>query len=212
MKIAKERKSSVLASNAIHHRVDSFTSIVALLTIGGAHIFKDASWLDPVGGLIISAMVIRAGWGNTKIAVFELADTGVDEEMISSVQKATLKAIAGTPDGTEIEIRDLQGIKSGQNYLMEMELAVPGSWSVDQVRQVEQLIRERVGSRVRGVKRLKVRFMPNTEKDVDFGAEFIARDTSPESSPEPEADPNGNNESSSTGIQAREVHAEKRRP
>lgn len=210
MKVAKQRKSSVLASNAVHHRVDSLTSIVALLTIGGAHIFKDASWLDPVGGLIISAMVIKAGWSNTKVSLYELADIGVDEDMISSVEKAASKAIAELPEGAEIEIRDLQGIKSGQNYLMEMEVAVPGSWSVDQVRKIEQVIRERVGSRVRGVKRLKVRFFPSTEKDVDFGAEFIVRDTSPQSSPEPEIESNGNNGSSSTGIHAREIHPQKR--
>lgn len=156
-------------------------------------------------------MVIRAGWSNTKISLYELADTGVDEDMIISVEKAASKAIAGMAEGADIEIRDVQGIKSGQNYLMEMELAVPGSWSIDQVQKIEQAIRERVGSRVRGVKRLKVRFLPNTEKDVNFGAEFIVRDTSPQSSPEPELEPSGNNGSSSTGIQDREIHAEKRR-
>ena len=80
MKIARERKSAVLASNAVHHRIDSLTSIVALLTIGGAHVFTEASWLDPVGGLIISVMVIRAGWSNTMTSLLELADTSVDEE------------------------------------------------------------------------------------------------------------------------------------
>ncbi|KAL1954491.1 hypothetical protein VTO42DRAFT_1102 [Malbranchea cinnamomea] len=210
MRIAKQRKSSVLASNAVHHRVDSLTSIVALLTIGGSHIITDASWLDPVGGLIISMMVIKAGWANTKTSLLELADIGVDEDMIESVEKATLKAISGIPEGAEIEIRDLQGIKSGQNYLMEMELAVPGSWSVEQTRRIEQIVRQQVGSRVRGVKRLRVRFIPSTEKDVDFAAEFIARDTSPESSPEPEVEVNDKNGSSSTGSEAKEVNARKR--
>ncbi|KAG5289629.1 mitochondrial metal transporter 2 [Histoplasma ohiense] len=188
MKVARQRRSSVLASNAIHHRVDSLTSFVALLTIGGAHILPDASWLDPVGGLIISLMVIRAGWGNTKTSLLELADVAIDEEMNASVEESTLKAIAMLPDGggSEIEIREVQGIKSGQNHLMEIELAVPSSWSVGQTRLVEEAIRQRVGSRVRGVKRLKIRFTPNTERDASFFEEFIARDASPRSSPEPE--------------------------
>lgn len=194
MKVARQRKSSVLASNAIHHRVDSLTSFVALLTIGGAHILPDASWLDPVGGLIISLMVIRAGWGNTKTSLLELADVGVDEEMSASVEKSARKAIAALPDGSggEIEIREVQGIKSGQNHLMEIELAVPGSWSVGRTRQIEEAIRQRVGARVRGVKRLKIRFTPDTEQDVGFLEEFIARDVSPRSSPEPEEEVNGN--------------------
>ncbi|OJD21812.1 hypothetical protein ACJ73_06845 [Blastomyces percursus] len=194
MKVARQRKSSVLASNAIHHRVDSLTSFVALLTIGGAHILPDASWLDPVGGLIISLMVIRAGWGNTKTSLLELADVSVDSEMSVSVERSVRKAIAALPDGagSEVAIREVQGIKSGQNHLMEVELAVPSSWSVGQTRVAEEAIRQRVGSRVRGVKRLKVRFTPDTEQDVSFLEEFIVRDVSPRSSPEPEAEePNG---------------------
>ena len=193
MKIATQRKSSVLASNAVHHRVDSLTSIVALLTIGGAHVFADASWLDPIGGLIISVMVIKAGWGNAKVSLLELADVSVDEDMIKSVRKATSKAIIGAMDSDEIEIRNVQGIKSGQNYLMDVELAVPGSWSVDRIRLVEKLVRETVSIRVRTVKRLKVRFVPQTERELDFTEEFIAPDVSPRSSPEPEEEANGTN-------------------
>ncbi|OAL68785.1 hypothetical protein A7D00_7275 [Trichophyton violaceum] len=192
MKIAKERKSSVLASNAVHHRVDSLTSIVALLTIGGAHVFSDATWLDPVGGLLISIMIIKAGLGNTKATLLELADAGVEEIMVDSVRKYAARAIAALPDGAEVELRNIQGVKSGPNYLMEVDLAVPGSWSVARTREVERAIRERVGARVRGVKRLRVRFTLDTEKELDFAEEFIAPDLSPRSSPEPEPESNGN--------------------
>lgn len=186
MKIAKDRKSSVLASNAVHHRIDSLTSFVALLTIGGSHLFTDASWLDPVGGLVISMMVIRAGWDNTKTALLELADTTVDGEIKASVKKATSKALAEAGNSQSVEIRDVQGLKSGQNYLMEIELAVPGSWPVDRSREIEKSVRERVGSRVRGVKRVKVRFVPQADKEVSFTEEFIPPGVSPRSSPEPE--------------------------
>ncbi|QVM13482.1 hypothetical protein D8B26_008089 [Coccidioides posadasii str. Silveira] len=191
MKIAIQRKSSVLASNAIHHRVDSLTSIVALLTIGGAHVFTDASWLDPVGGLLISLMVIRAGWGNSKTSLLELADVGVDEDMIDSVRKSAMKALATASSGSEVEIRDIQGIKSGPNYLMDIEMAVPETWSVGHTRHIEELVRQRVGARVKSVKRLKIRFTPNNQKEVTFAEEFIAPDISPRSSPEPEIEHSG---------------------
>ena len=202
MKIAKERKSSVLASNAVHHRIDSLTSIVALLTIGGAHVFSDASWLDPVGGLVISLMVIQAGWGNTKMALLELADTTVDEDVKSSVHRATSKMLLEAPNAREVEIRDIRGMKSGQNYLMEVELAVPGSWSVDRSRRIEELVREGIGARVRGVRRVKVRFVPHEDKDVGFTDEFIAPDASSEGNPEhtdPEIDPHDHSHSSHEG-------------
>jgi divalent metal cation (Fe/Co/Zn/Cd) transporter len=183
MKVAEERKSSVLASNAVHHRIDSLTSIVALVTIGGSYVFHDATWLDPVGGLLISLMVIKAGWGNTITSLLELADTSVDDEIKTSVQNAAAKALKALENGEQVTIRDVQGMKSGQNYLMDIELAVPGSWSIDQSRAVEEAVRTTVGAGVRGVKRLKIRFIPVEQKELTFSEEFISQDT--DASPEP---------------------------
>ena len=202
MKIAKERKSSVLASNAVHHRIDSLTSIVALATIAGAHIFTDASWLDPVGGLIISAMVIKAGWNNTKTALFELADVTVDDEIKFLVRRAATKALRGdSAKGIQavafddkVEIRDIQGIKSGQNYLMDIELAIPKEFTLKQMATIEQAVRERTGLKVRGVRRVRVKFVPSEDFQSGLESDFIPPDVSPRSSPEPEDDHDHNHE------------------
>ncbi|RDW61847.1 cation diffusion facilitator family transporter [Aspergillus mulundensis] len=186
MKVAVERKSSVLASNAIHHRVDSLTSIVALFTIGGTYLFQDASWLDPVGGLLISLMVIKAGWGNTRTSLLELADTAVDDEIKTAVQKAAAKALGTISEGELIKIRDVQGMKSGQNYLMDVEIAVPGAWSVQRSREIEEKVRSTIGSSLRGVKRVKIRFIPLEQESLDFSEEFISPDVSSQANPEPE--------------------------
>lgn len=198
MKIATERKSSVLASNAVHHRIDSLTSIVALATIGGAHVFTDASWLDPVGGLIISAMVIRAGWNNTKTALLELADVTVDDEIKGLVKKAATRALKGDQAkgiepvefGNETEVRDIQGVKSGQNYLMDIELGVPKEFTLQQMEIIERAVRERAGSKVRGVRRVRVKFVQAQDTQSTLAGDFIATNVSPRSSPEPE-DENG---------------------
>ncbi|KAL8952726.1 MAG: hypothetical protein Q9222_001375 [Ikaeria aurantiellina] len=197
MKVARERKSSVLASNAVHHRIDSLTSIVALIAIGGSHLFTGTTWLDPVGGLIVSFMVVRAGWANTGQALLELADVGVDGEIRNSVRNAAAKVISRSEKSlnntdlphdwhNQVEICDVQGVKAGQNYLMEIELAVPETWTVQQSRSIEDAMRLRVGSKVRGVRRVKVRFVPKERQIGDFSDEFIGRDISPRSSPEPE--------------------------
>lgn len=182
MKIAKERKSSVLASNAVHHRIDSLTSIVALVAIGGSHIFTGTTWLDPVGGLLVSLMVIRAGWGNTGAALLELADVGVDDEIRTSVRQAATKALdddklAAQSDGV-VSVRYVQGVKAGQNYLIDIELVVPGSWTVDEARRTEQLVRDTVGSTVRGVRKVKIRFVPEADVQPSFADEFIGADQS----------------------------------
>ena len=194
MKIARERKSSVLASNAVHHRIDSLTSIVALVTIGGAHVITDASWLDPVGGLIIAGMVIRAGWGNTMTSLLELADVTVDTEIKEKVQRSATKAlkgdeakgIAGIEHGSDVEIRDVQGIKSGQNYLIDLELAIPSNFTLQQTGKIEEAVRSRVGSKIRGVRRLRVKFVAMEDHHSTLAGDFISPSVSPRSSPEPE--------------------------
>jgi divalent metal cation (Fe/Co/Zn/Cd) transporter len=197
MKVARERKSSVLASNAIHHRVDSLTGIVTLLVILGANFLKDAAWLDPVGGLFISLLVIKAGFSNTLAAVYELADRSIDEEVKKSVRKHVQTSLGGISEGHLAELRDVSGVKSGQNYLIDLELAVPGKWTVEDVREVEEAIRFQVGSKVRGARRVRVRYVPAEGEVAPKFDEFIPGDVSPRSSPEPEE--NGHDHSHGNG-------------
>ncbi|CAK7215698.1 mitochondrial metal transporter [Sporothrix curviconia] len=190
MKVALERKSSVLASNAVHHRVDSMTGIVTLFAILGANFIHDASWLDPVGGLFISLLVIRAGWENTASALYELADRSIDDDIKRSVRKSVAKALSNDvllADGQQhlAELREVSGVKSGQNYLVDLELAVPGDWTVENVRVVEDAVRTQVGNSVRGVRRVHVRFV-KLDESVEKFDEFISGDVSPRSSPEPD--------------------------
>lgn len=173
IKIARQKKSSVLASNAYHHRVDSLTAFVALLTICASHFLSNAPWLDPVGGLVISGMIVQAGWGNTKAALLELADVAMDEEVKSNVQKTAASALEDLA-GPEAELKGIQGIKSGQNFLVEIEVSAPSTWSVERANEIESSIRERVAAKIRGVRRVNVRFVSKDQDDAAFLDEFVA--------------------------------------
>ena len=168
------------------------TSIVALVAVLGSHLFDNVFWLDPIGGLLVSLLVIRAGYTNTGSALLELADVGVAEDMKSSVRKAANKALSentfasGKDTGGILSVQDVQGVKAGQSYLMDIEIAVPGDLTVRETREVEHVVRERVGAKVRGVRRVRVRFVASSEETADLADEFIGADVSPRSSPEPE--------------------------
>lgn len=152
-------------------------------------------------------MVIRAGWGNTMSSLLELGDITVDDDVKDSVRRAATKAIkgdaksglAGIAGGDAVQIKEVQGVKSGQNYLMDIELGVPSEWTVDQILAVETAVRERAGAKVRGVRRVKVRFTP-LEKSSDFSDEFIGADISPRSSPEPEDEHDNTHDHDHKGI------------
>lgn len=129
---------------------------------------ESARWLDPVGGLIISGMIVQAGWGNTKTALYELADAGMEDEVREGAEKAAVAALADSP----AEIRGVQGIKSGQNLMFEVEVGVPSDWSVAQTNDLEVEIREAIAGKVRGTKRVNVRF--TTRNETAFLDQFVA--------------------------------------
>lgn len=173
MKIAEEKRSSVLASNAYHHRVDSLTAVVALATITASHFLNNAAWLDPVGGLIISGMIVQAGYGNTKAALLELADVTIDDEMREQIETAASSALAET-QGPVTSTPQVQGIKSGQNYLIEIAISVPSSWTLEQLSEAENKVREKVATAAQGIKRVSVRFTSSENAADAFKNEFVS--------------------------------------
>lgn len=61
LKVAKSEHSNVLLANAYHHRSDAFGSLVAVGAIGGA--WLGYPMLDPLGGLLVSGMILKQGAG-----------------------------------------------------------------------------------------------------------------------------------------------------
>ncbi|KAI7095104.1 hypothetical protein KC319_g20518, partial [Hortaea werneckii] len=127
----------------------------------------------PVGGLAISGMIVQAGWGNTKAALLELADVAMDEEVKENVEKATRNALREQAAGNA-DLRGVQGIKSGQNYLVEIELATPPTWSVERASDLEAAVRHEVSTNIRGVRRVNVRFTSKEIEHAAFADEFVA--------------------------------------
>jgi ABC-type nickel/cobalt efflux system permease component RcnA len=123
----------------------------------------------------------RPGWRSGHLP------DGVEDEMKDNVTKAATKALESISTSTDkVEVRAVQGVKAGQNYLMDIEVGVPGSWTVDQTRAVEDMLRERVGAKVRGVKKVRVRFVADSTGEPDFLDEFITGDVTGTTTPESE--------------------------
>lgn len=185
MKVAKEKKSSVLESNAVHHRVDSLTGVAALLSISASNIFPTLSGMDALGGLIISWLVIRAGWTNTRTALVELADASIDEETKSKARRAASQALSSTKIKGDLQVVSVQGTKAGQNYLLELDVSVPATATAGSLQELESRLRDAIGAKVRGAKRVRVRFVSN-DSQPELLDEFISPSVSARSTPEPE--------------------------
>jgi ABC-type Zn2+ transport system substrate-binding protein/surface adhesin len=67
----------------------------------------------------------------------------------------------------------VQGIKSGQNFLVDIEVGAPSHYTVGQLDAIKNALREQISADVKGIRRVTVRF--TTEKEgVPFADEFIA--------------------------------------
>ncbi|CUM56949.1 unnamed protein product [Debaryomyces fabryi] len=137
MKIAVETNSKVLVANAWHHRVDSLTAVVALLTVAGGNIFNVA-WLDSIGGLCVSVLIIKAGWDSFKTSIFELIDKGedVESEVFSKVHDIVTEEIKNVANN-EFKIDKLSVLNSGAITNIYMTLSTSKEFRLKELNQIE---------------------------------------------------------------------------
>jgi len=81
--IARTERSKVLEANAWHHRSDALSSLAALAGISGSMI--GYPFADPLAGLVVSAMIVHAGWTVLREVVYELTDKQTDTAVRSQV-------------------------------------------------------------------------------------------------------------------------------
>jgi divalent metal cation (Fe/Co/Zn/Cd) transporter len=61
MKVARKNNSAILAANASHHRMDSLTTMLAIIATVGAHMFPSFPFVDPVCGMLVAVFVVKCG-------------------------------------------------------------------------------------------------------------------------------------------------------
>jgi divalent metal cation (Fe/Co/Zn/Cd) transporter len=165
LKVARARNSAILASNAVHHRVDSLTAMAALISIAASNMFPSLVALDPLAALVISGMVVRAGTTNLWTSFSELADQAVtSESRLERVRQAAQHAITSlsgdSPSQTQqLQISSVRGIKSGQNFIWEIRIVAPNDATVWELGSLEGGIRQRVAEKVSGTRMVRVRWV-----------------------------------------------------
>jgi cation diffusion facilitator family transporter len=78
---AQAASSLALRANAWHHRSDAFSSIPAVLAVGGAILLPSAVWLDRAGAIVVCVFILWASVGILKPALAELVDEAAPESV-----------------------------------------------------------------------------------------------------------------------------------
>lgn len=122
IKIGREINSRGLIADAHHHRSDAFSSIAALIGIGGAKL--GLRILDPIAGLVVAFLILKVGYEIMRDTSYELMDGRPDKEKINKIREDAL-SISGV-----IEIHDTKLRSYGPNYIADLKIVVADKLSV----------------------------------------------------------------------------------
>jgi len=90
-KSGKKIKSQALAANAWHHRTDAISSLPVLIAVGAAILSPAWSFLDHVGAILVSILILQAAiktiWGGVK----ELIDVGAPKDICEKIKSIALE-------------------------------------------------------------------------------------------------------------------------
>jgi len=122
IKIGREIKSKGLIADAHHHRSDAFSSIAALIGIGGAKLgFR---FLDPLAGLVVAFLILKVGYEIMRDTSYELMDGRPAREKIEEIRELA-DSIEGVMGIYDIKLRSY-----GPSYIVDLKIVVKDQLSV----------------------------------------------------------------------------------
>uniref|UniRef100_A0A803MPI9 Cation efflux protein cytoplasmic domain-containing protein n=1 Tax=Chenopodium quinoa TaxID=63459 RepID=A0A803MPI9_CHEQI len=81
--------SGLMKANAWHHRADAISSFVALIGVGGS--ILGVKFFDPLAGLLVSGMILKAGLETGYQSVLELVDAAVPQQLLDPHRETILQ-------------------------------------------------------------------------------------------------------------------------
>ncbi|CAL9160895.1 unnamed protein product [Musa hybrid cultivar] len=128
--------SELLKANAWHHRSDAVSSVVALVGVGGT--VMGLPFLDPLAGLLVSGMILKAGYETGYQSVMELVDAAVDQSLLVPI-KQTINQVEGVKG-----CHRLRGRKAGSFIYLDVHIEVDPFLSVSFAHDIGESVRHQI--------------------------------------------------------------------
>ncbi|EEF41618.1 cation efflux protein/ zinc transporter, putative [Ricinus communis] len=136
-KRAGERQGSgLMKANAWHHRADAISSVVALIGIGGS--ILGIRFLDPLAGLLVSGMILKAGLETGYQSVLELVDAAIPAEHLDPIKQTILQVedVKGC--------HRLRGRRAGSSLHLDVHIEVDPFLSVSAAHEIGEKVRQEI--------------------------------------------------------------------
>ncbi|KAL9235790.1 hypothetical protein vseg_010525 [Gypsophila vaccaria] len=128
--------SGLMTANAWHHRADAISSFVALIGVGGA--ILGVRFLDPLAGLLVSGMILKAGLESGHQSIMELVDAAVPQQLLDPHRKTILQV-----DGVK-GCHRLRGRRAGSFIHLDVHIEVDSFASVSAAHHIGENVRRQI--------------------------------------------------------------------
>ncbi|XP_010506821.1 PREDICTED: metal tolerance protein C1 [Camelina sativa] len=132
----EKQGSGLMMANAWHHRSDAISSLVALVGVGGS-IFG-VNFLDPLAGLVVSAMIFNAGLETGHQSVLELVDAAIPAQQLEPIRQTILQV-----EGVK-GCHRLRGRRAGSSLYLDVHIVVDPFSSVSVAHEVGEYVRGQI--------------------------------------------------------------------
>ncbi|KAM5563968.1 metal tolerance protein 2 [Rosa sericea] len=132
----EKQGSGLMKANAWHHRADAISSVVALVGVGGS--ILGVKFLDPLAGLLVSGMILKAGIETGYQSVLELVDAAIPTKELDPI-KQTILQVEGMKG-----CHRLRGRRAGSSLYLDVHIEVDPFCSVSAAHDIGEKVRHHV--------------------------------------------------------------------
>lgn len=152
---AKKIDSGALMADAWHHRSDAFSSIGALVGIGGARMGYPV--MDSVASLVIFFFILKAAFDIFKDAMDKMVDHACDEETEAQMRACVME------HEQVLGIDMLQTRIFGNKIYVDVEIQVNGDYTLREAHSIAEDVHEHIEQNFPKVKHIMVHVNPEEE-------------------------------------------------
>lgn len=149
---AKKIDSSALMADAWHHRSDAFSSIGALIGIGGARLGFPV--MDSLASLVIFVFIVKAAYDIFKDAMDKMLDHSCDEETEKQIYDCVIK---------NEHVRGIDLLQTrifGNKIYVDVEIQLYASYTLEEAHNVAETVHNAIEDNFPKVKHIMVHVNP----------------------------------------------------
>ncbi len=156
-KISKQVKSTALAANAWHHRLDAISSIPTLIAVTGAILVPAWSFLDHAGAIVVSIFIVQAAIRILWPLFREILDVAAPEETCRQIESTSLK------HRSVIAVHKIRTRYIGMNLQADLHIQVDGATTVADGHQISGAVKNKILKKIPDVVDVLIHIEPKEE-------------------------------------------------